>query len=74
MEIKLDKRDLDVRLNLGLIAYGRLGDILKLRLRIKELIQRDCQDLRIVYQTITADRLWLVKKRGGGKHGEGGGV
>ncbi|MEM1558184.1 MAG: hypothetical protein QXG12_06290 [Thermoproteota archaeon] len=59
----LEKRDLDVYVNFGLIARGRLGDILKLKMRIRELIERDCQDLRIIYNTITAEKLWLVKKR-----------
>ena len=61
--MSFEKRDLDVRLSFGLIAYGRLEDILKLKTRIRELIERDCQDLRIVYNTITADKLWLVKRR-----------
>jgi hypothetical protein len=62
--MSLEDGDLDMRVRFGLIAYGRLGDILKLRMRIRELIERDCQDLKIVYHTITADKIWIRKEVG----------
>jgi hypothetical protein len=31
-------------------------------MRIRELIERDCQDLKIVYHTITADKIWIRKE------------
>jgi hypothetical protein len=62
--MSLEDGDLDMRVRFGLIAYGRLGDILKLRMRIRELIERDCRDLKIVYYTITADKIWIRKEAG----------
>ncbi|RLC74259.1 MAG: hypothetical protein DRI61_16985 [Chloroflexi bacterium] len=52
----------DVILNFGLICRGRLADIEQLQ----ELIASKCKQLHIVYQTVTARRLFLVKKRLGG--------
>jgi len=49
----------DVYLNFGLIAYGPLREIEKLQV----LISRDCKDLKVVYQTVTAKRLFLVKRK-----------
>ena len=52
-------RNRDVYLNFGLIAYGPLREIE----RLQEMIRLDCQGLKIVYQTVSAKRLYLVKKR-----------
>jgi hypothetical protein len=54
----LDKNK-DVILNFGLIAVGPLREIEKLQ----QKIARDCKQLRIVYQTVTAKKLKLVKIR-----------
>ena len=51
------ERNKDVILNFGLIAVGPLREIEKLQ----QLIIRDCKGLRIVYQTVSAKRLKLVK-------------
>ena len=53
----LDKNR-DVYLNFGLIAYGPLREIEKLQ----QIITHECKKLRIVYQTVTAKKLFLVKK------------
>jgi hypothetical protein len=53
---KMDKNK-DVILNFGLIAVGPLREIEKLQ----RLVIRDCQDLKIVYQTVSAKRLRLEK-------------
>jgi len=53
------ERNRDVYLNFGLIAYGPLREIE----RLQKMIRLDCQGLRIVYQTVSAKRLYLVKKR-----------
>jgi hypothetical protein len=55
MEV-LDKNK-DVILNFGLIAVGPLREIEKLQ----QLIIRECRNLRIVYQTVSAKKLKLVK-------------
>lgn len=52
------KRNRDVYLNFGLICYGPLFSIEKLQ----QIIERECPKLRVVYQTCTARRLFLVKK------------
>jgi len=52
----LDKNK-DVILNFGLIAVGPLREIEKLQ----QLVIRDCKGLKIVYQTVSAKRLKLVK-------------
>jgi hypothetical protein len=52
----LDKNK-DVILNFGLIAVGPLREIEKLQ----QMIIRDCKGLKIVYQTVSAKRLKLVK-------------
>jgi len=57
MESVIEKNK-DVILNFGLIAVGRLRDIEKLQ----KLIERDCKQLKIVYQCVSARRLFLVKK------------
>jgi len=51
------ERNKDVILNFGLIAVGPLREIEKLQ----QMIIRDCKGLRIVYQTVSAKRLKLVK-------------
>ena len=55
------ERNRDVYLNFGLICFGPLREIEKLQ----ELISRECRGLKIVYQTVTAKRLFLVKRREG---------
>ena len=52
------ERNKDVFLNFGLICYGPLREIEKLQM----LINQECRNLRIVYQTVTAKRLFLVKR------------
>mgnify|MGYP007013801579 CR=1 FL=1 len=52
-------RNRDVYLNFGLICFGPLREIEKLQ----DLIRRECENLRVVYQTVTAKRLFLVKKK-----------
>jgi len=51
------ERNKDVILNFGLIAVGPLREIEKLQL----LITQECKKLKIVYQTVSAKRLKLVK-------------
>jgi len=51
------ERNKDVVLNFGLIAVGPLREIEKLQ----QLISRDCKGLKIVYQTVSAKRLKLIK-------------
>ena len=53
---KLDKNK-DVILNFGLIAVGPLREIEKLQ----QMVIRDCKGLKVVYQTVSAKRLKLVK-------------
>ena len=53
------ERNRDVYLNFGLIAYGSLREIE----RLQQIIERELKDLKIIYQTVTAKRLFLVKKR-----------
>lgn len=52
----LDKNK-DVILNFGLIAVGPLKEIE----RLQQLVISDCKGLKIVYQTVSAKRLKLVK-------------
>ena len=51
------ERNKDVILNFGLIAVGPLREIEKLQ----QMVIRDCKGLKIVYQTVSAKRLKLVK-------------
>jgi hypothetical protein len=51
------ERNKDVVLNFGLIAVGPLREIEKLQ----RMIIEDCKGLKIVYQTVSAKRLKLVK-------------
>ena len=48
-----------VYLNFGLIAVGPLAEIEKLQRLVKE----QCEELRVVYQTVSAKKLFLVKKK-----------
>jgi hypothetical protein len=54
----LDKNK-QVYLNFGLIAVGPLSEIEKLQRLVKE----QCEELRVVYQTVSAKKLFLVKKK-----------
>jgi hypothetical protein len=47
-------------LNFGLIAVGPLAEIEKLQ----RLVTEQCEQLRVVYQTVSAKKLFLVKKSG----------
>ena len=63
------ERNKEVYLTLGLIAYGPLREIEKLQ----KLVAEECKALKIVYQTVSARRLWIVKRRdidGKGKSGK----
>ena len=51
------ERNKDVVLNFGLIAVGPLKEIEKLQ----QMVIRDCKGLKVVYQTVSAKRLKLVK-------------
>jgi hypothetical protein len=51
------ERNKDVILNFGFIAVGPLREIEKLQ----QLVIEDCRGLKIVYQTVSAKRLKLVK-------------
>jgi len=52
------ERNKNVILNFGLIAVGSLREIEKLQ----AIINRDCKGLKIVYQTVSAKRLKLLKE------------
>jgi len=53
------EKNREVYLNFGLIAYGSLREIEKLQ----EIIERELKGLKVIYQTVTSKRLFLVKKR-----------
>jgi len=57
MESIIEKNK-DLIVNFGLIARGPLKEIEKLQ----ALIIEECKRLKIVYQTVSAKRLFLVKK------------
>jgi hypothetical protein len=59
------ERNKDVILNFGLIAVGPLREIEKLQ----QMVIRDCKGLKIVYQTVSAKRLKLVKVQPGSEPG-----
>jgi hypothetical protein len=59
------ERNKDVILNFGLIAVGPLREIEKLQ----QMVIRDCKGLKIVYQTVSAKRLKLVKVSPGSEPG-----
>ena len=46
-------------MNFGLIAVGPLVEIEKLQ----RLVTEQCEQLRIVYQTVSAKKLFLLKKK-----------
>jgi hypothetical protein len=48
----------EVFLNFGLIAYGPLREIEKLQ----QILAHECAELKLVYQTVSAKRLFLLKK------------
>ena len=52
------EKNKEVFLNFGLIAYGSLREIENLQ----RIIKSDFQGLKIVYQTVTAKRLFLQRK------------
>ena len=52
------EKNKDVFLNFGLIAYGPLSEIEKLQ----KIIDDECKGLKLVYQTVSAKRLFLSKK------------
>ena len=63
------RRNREVYLNFGLIAYGSLDEIEKLQALISEHVK----GLKIIYQTVSARRLFLVKREeGGGNRGKSG--
>lgn len=53
-------RNKDVFLNFGLIVYGPLSEIEKLQ----GIVDKECPKLNLVYQTVTAKRLYLGKRSG----------
>jgi len=56
----LDKdRNRDVILNFGLIARGKLREIE----RLQDFIERNLPHFKIIYQTVTARKLKLLKIR-----------
>lgn len=58
MSTSISKSNRDVYLNFGLIAYGPLSEIEKLQ----RMIDEDCKELKLVYQTVSAKRLFLKKQ------------
>jgi len=54
----IKEKNKDVFLNLGLIAYGTLRDIEKLQ----TMIHDSADSLKIVYMTVSGERLRLVKR------------
>ena len=57
----MDKeRNRDVILNFGLIARGKLREIE----RLQDFIERNLSNFKVIYQTVTAKKLKLVKVRG----------
>ena len=53
------EKNKDIYVNFGLIAYGSLRSVEELQ----TLISEHCQELKIVYQTVSAKKLFLVKKK-----------
>lgn len=60
-EAEILLRNKDVYLNFGCIAYGKYKDIEALQ----TLISKECHKVkvRVVYQTVSAKRLKLVKQK-----------
>ena len=54
-----EKKNKDVYLNFGLIAAGPLRSIEELQ----KLVSEHCEELKIVYQTVSTKKLFLVKKK-----------
>ena len=52
------EKNRDVFLNFGLIAYGPLCEIEKLQ----GILDKECAGLKLVYQTVSAKRLFLAKR------------
>ena len=56
----MDKeRNRDVILNFGLIARGKLREIE----RLQDFIERNLSNFKVIYQTVTARKLKLLKIR-----------
>jgi len=53
------KRNKQAYMNFGFIAYGPLEEIEKLQ----RLVSVECEKLKVIYQTVSARRLWLVRKK-----------
>lgn len=51
------EKNRDIYVNFGLIAVGKLSDIEKLQ----QFLFENLKGVRVVYQTVTAKRLKLVK-------------
>ena len=67
----MDKdRNRDVILNFGLIARGKLREIE----RLQDFIDRNLPHFRVIYQTVTARKLKLLKVRGNLDEWKSGGV
>jgi hypothetical protein len=68
----MSDKNRDVFLNFGMIAYGPLREIEKLQ----RILQEECAGLKLVYQTISAKRLFLKKiavtDRAEGRHDDAG--
>jgi hypothetical protein len=67
------EKNREVFLNFGLIAYGPLREIEKLQ----QILAQECAELKLVYQTVSAKRLFLLKKsavtdRAEGRHDDAG--
>ena len=67
----MDKeKNRDVILNFGLIARGKLREIE----RLQDFIERNLPHFRVIYQTVTARKLKLLKVRGNLDEWKSGGV
>ena len=53
------EKNRDIHVNFGLIAYGKLRSVEELQ----DLISEHCKELKIVYQCVSGQRLFLVKKK-----------
>ena len=67
----MDKeKNRDVILNFGLIARGKLREIE----RLQDFIEQNLPHFRVIYQTVTARKLKLLKVRGNLDGWKSGGV
>ena len=67
----MDKeKNRDVILNFGLIARGKLREIE----RLQDFIERNLPHFRVIYQTVTARKLKLLKVRGNLDEWKSGGI